>query len=86
MFEITILDRDSQGNVIYNGEGVPKVKSFSADTAYKLWEFWNRNGTHLRRKVKAAKASEALSILEEVNTSYAAKIKKRKRKVEEEDE
>lgn len=86
MFEIRILQRDNLGNVLYTEDGVPKAKSFAADSGYKIWEFWNRNGTHLRKKAKAAKANEADSILADVNTNYAAKVQQKKRKVEEEDE
>lgn len=52
MFEITVLQRDSLGNVIYNADGVPKVKRVAANNGNDIWEFWNRNGTHLRKKKK----------------------------------
>ncbi len=51
-FEISVLVRDSLGNVICNADGIPKRKSFNGDTGYAVWEYWNRNGTHLRRKNK----------------------------------
>jgi len=53
MFEITVLVRDSAGNVMHNADGVPKVKSFTHQSGYGVWEFWNRNGTHLRKQKKA---------------------------------
>lgn len=86
MYEITILVRDSAGNVIYNADGIPKVKTHRDTSGYGIWEFWNRNGTHLRKKVKAAQAKDAQSLLDQVNTVYADKVVKQKRKVEEEDE
>lgn len=52
MFEIMVLQRDNLGNVIYNSDGVPKVKRLSANSGHDIWEFWNRNGTHLRKKKK----------------------------------
>jgi len=52
MFEITVLQRDNLGNVIYTADGVPKAKRHAAENGYDIWEFWNRNGTHLRKKAK----------------------------------
>lgn len=57
MFEITVLQRDNLGNVIYTTDGVPKVKKCAGEQGYDIWEFWNRNGTHLRKKAKQRKGN-----------------------------
>ena len=80
MYEITVLVRDAQGNIIEDEFGNPKKKSFDSDSSYKIWEFWNRNGpqSKKRKKTKAATAKDAVKIVESLE-DYAAKITSQKR-------
>lgn len=59
-FELVVAVRDSQGN------DTGKRKSYSSDSAYKIWEFWAKNVGNIRtagKKIKLPTEKEADKIL-----------------------
>ncbi len=80
MFEIVILVRDAQGNIVYDSEGNPKKKLFTANNGAQLSDIWNRNGPHpkRRKKARAAKGKEVVVAMGDLE-KYAAEVTARKR-------
>jgi hypothetical protein len=80
MFEITVVQRNAKGNIKFNQFGEPLYRSFSSGDSYKIWEFWNRNGTQLSKRKTRSAGKNAEQILRQVNEDYAQRVVKRKRK------
>lgn len=92
-FELVIVQRDTKGVPVLNESGTPKTKSFSTDSPYKLWEFWQRNGQRSERRFHDKKSDKKSGkkldkghtakpeeILELVNTEFAEEVQKRRRR------
>lgn len=80
-FEIVILSRNAKGEVLLNKYGDPLAKSFASDNAYKIWEFWQRNGKRSERRWRGQKTKEKKpeKILEEINAVFAEEVQKKRR-------
>jgi len=81
-FEITIVQRNTKGELILDRNGSPLTKTFSSDNAYKIWEFWQRNGKRSERRWKGRKTKEksAEKILAEINKDFAEEVQKKRRR------
>lgn len=78
-FEISILVRDAQGNVLCDVEGNPKRKLYTAHNGGELNDIWNRNGAHnQKKKGRAAKGKEVKAALGDME-KFAADVTKKKR-------
>ena len=89
-FEIVIIVRDRNGDPVLDPYGNPKKKLYSEETAYKLWETWNKNSVNVK-KSKKRKETKAATKPEEINRAlksidtYVEKIKKKRKKFDDEE-
>lgn len=81
-FEITIVERNGKGEAVCYADGTPKTKTFSSDSAYKIWEFWQRNGKKSERRWRGKKTKEksAEKILAEINKVFTEEVKQKRRR------
>lgn len=64
MFEISIIERDNQGNPVLKPDGSFKKRYFKSDSADAISDFWHRNGNHKKTKVKTRAAVSEKEIKE----------------------
>lgn len=50
MYEISLIQRDSLNQPIYDSEGRVKRRYFRSDNGDDIADFWNRNGPQIKRK------------------------------------
>lgn len=70
MFEISVIERNNNGDPILKADGSPKRRYFKSDSADAISDFWMRNGNHKKgkRKTKAAtKPEEIKNAIKEIN-------------------
>lgn len=83
MFEISLVVRNSLGEEVRDGHGNLKRANFKSESAYAIWEFWQRNsvikpkGKKKKKNKKDKHTTKEVTITTLNNSENFEKFRKR---------